>query len=562
VPVQVISDSGLDPASSALLELTLCHGVGDEEIARAIGADPDEIGRHRDRALARAANRDDRSAIEPDEQVKVREVEAVAFRLAARALEAKLAARDRAARDGADDDPRPAGRTKPVPMAWPPGAVAVAGATVSRLDVALRVVCSAYLIAVIAAVVAFKAAFVQALAVDPIFTTYGLVVSAYIISRFAFSLLYRRPRNHGLEPRVAVVVPAFNEEQAIGHSLRALLALDYPAEKLELVAVDDGSTDATLAEMREVAAQSSRVRVIHFHENRGKRAAMAAGIRATEAEIVAFVDSDSVLEPDAMRRLVQGFGDPGVGAMCGHASVLNAKESWITRMQAVRYFVAFKVVKAAESLFNAVTCCSGCFSAYRRKAILPRLEWWENQTFLGCPSTFGDDRSLTNCVLRDWKVRYDSTAVSHTIVPNTFVTFMRQQLRWKRSWTRESLIVSTFIWRKHPVAAITTYVGIVLPLVAPMIALRTALWLPLAAHAGFPFVYVVGVYSMAVAYGLYYAVRHNRYDTLWIFGVVFCFFYFVFLLWQTYYAIATARTAKWGTRPATAGVSAPAASSA
>ena len=69
-------------------------------------------------------------------------------------------------------------------------------------------------------------------------------------------------------------------------------------------------------------------------------------------------------------------------------------------MQAVRYFVAFKVVKAAESVFSAVTCCSGCFSAYRREAILPHLDWWEHQTFLGRPSTFGDDRSLTNCVLR------------------------------------------------------------------------------------------------------------------------------------------------------------------
>ena len=146
---------------------------------------------------------------------------------------------------------------------------------------------------------------------------------------------------------------------------------------------------------------------------------MAAGIRATDAEIVAFVDSDSVLEPDALRILVQGFADERVGAICGHADVLNLRETWLTKMQAVRYFVAFKVVKAAESVFNAVTCCSGCFSAYRREAIMPHLDWWEHQTFLGRPSTFGDDRSLTNCVLRRWKVRYESRAVSHTIVPVT-----------------------------------------------------------------------------------------------------------------------------------------------
>jgi hyaluronan synthase len=251
---------------------------------------------------------------------------------------------------------------------------------------------------------------------------------------------------------------------------------------------------------------------------------------------------------------VQGFANRKVGAICGHADVLNVSESWLTRMQAVRYFVAFKVIKAAESLFSAVTCCSGCFSAYRREAILPHLDWWESQTFLGKASTFGDDRSLTNCVLRDWKVRYESRAVSHTIVPSEFKQFMTQQLRWKRSWTRESLIVGTFIWRKHPIAALSTYVGMLLPLVAPLIAVRTALYLPIVHAGGMPFVYLLGVYAMALAYGLYYAARKPRYDGLWIYGVVFCFFYLFFLLWQTYWAILTARSSSWGTRPATAGM--------
>jgi hyaluronan synthase len=98
-------------------------------------------------------------------------------------------------------------------------------------------------------------------------------------------------------------------------------------------------------------------------------------------------------------------------------------------------------------------------------------------------------------------------------------------------------------------------VGIVLPLVAPVIAVRTVVWQPLFGGGGAPLVYALGVYAMALGYGLYYAVRHPRYDDLWIFGVAFCFFYFCFLLWQTYFAIATARTTEWGTRPATAGAS-------
>jgi hyaluronan synthase len=419
------------------------------------------------------------------------------------------------------------------------------------LDPVLRVVALAYLIVIVAGVAVYKAAFIQMVTIDPFFATYGLLVSGYIVSRFVLSLFYRSTRDHGIEPHVAIVVPAFNEEAAIAQSLRSLLGLDYPAEKLQIVAINDGSSDGTLRELNTVAAHADgRVEVIDFPENRGKRAAMAAGIRATDAEIVAFVDSDSVLEPDAMRVLVQGFHDKKVGAICGHADVLNLRASWLTRMQAVRYFVAFKVIKAAESIFNAVTCCSGCFSAYRREAIMPHLDWWETQTFLGVESTFGDDRSLTNCVLRDWKVTYEAKAVSHTLVPETFRQFMKQQTRWKRSWTRESLIVATFIWRKHPIAAISTYISVVLPLLAPIAALRAVVWQPVMHGAGAPLVYLLGIYAIALVYGLYFALRQRRYDTLWLSGILFVFFYLAFLLWQTYYAILTSRTRSWGTRGA------------
>jgi len=410
-------------------------------------------------------------------------------------------------------------------------------------------------VAIVVAVVAYKAAFADVVLEDPFFATYGLIVCTYLVSRFVISLFYRAPENAGHLPRVAIVMPGFNEEEAIRASLESLLALDYPADLLEIVAVNDGSTDGTLGEMQAVAAGAGgRVQVIDLGTNQGKRAAMAAGIRATSAEVIAFVDSDSVLEPDALGHLVQPFAQDKVGAVCGHADVLNVSESWLTKMQAVRYFVAFRIVKAAESVFNAVTCCSGCFSAYRRDAILPHLEWWENQSFLGRPSTFGDDRSLTNCVLRDWQVIYHAGAVSHTIVPTGLKQFLKQQARWKRSWTRESLIVSSFIWRKHPLAALAVYAGIGLALVAPFTALRATVWNPVVQDMGMPLLYLVGIYAMALVYSLTYAVMKRRFDSLWLYGIAFVFFYLAVLLWQTYYAILTSRTSSWGTRPSTVGV--------
>ena len=424
-------------------------------------------------------------------------------------------------------------------------------ARTTTVDYVMRVTAAVYLAAIVLAIIAYKTAFIEVVTIDPVFGIYSVVVCGYILSRFFLSFVYRPGHDQGLEPEVAVVIPAFNEEEAIADTVHAILALDYPVDKLEVVVVNDGSTDDTLTQIEAVAAWNPRVRVIDFPENRGKRAAMAAGIKATSAEVIAFVDSDSVLEPNALSVLVQGFADPKVGAIAGHGNVLNVRQSWITRMQAVRYYVAFRVVKAAESVFGVVTCASGCFSAYRRVAIAPSLTEWEHQHFLGKAATYGDDRALTNYVLRGWKVKYESRAISHTIVPDTFPKFLRQQLRWKRSWTRESTIVSRFIWRKNPLGSVATYFGILLPLIAPIIACRALIWHPLFDAGATPVVYLIGIYAMALIYGLYYACRHGRFDTLWVFGVLFVFFYLFVLLWQTYYAIATATNGSWGTRPST-----------
>ena len=235
--------------------------------------------------------------------------------------------------------------------------------------------------------------------------------------------------------------------------------------------------------------------------------------------------------------------------ICGHADVLNLRETWLTRMQAVRYFVAFKVVKAAESVFNAVTCCSGCFSAYRREAILPHLDWWENQTLpRRRQSTFGDDRSLTNCVLRDWKVRYEATAVSHTIVPDdasavheaadALEALLDARVADRR---RRSSGAST----RSPRSA--TYVGDRAAagrpdrraprarLAAAHPRRRRAARLPRSASTRWP--WSTGS-TTRCASG---ATTRSGSS-----AIVFVFFYLAFLLWQTYYAILTSRSAVLG----------------
>jgi hyaluronan synthase len=405
-----------------------------------------------------------------------------------------------------------------------------------------RVLAAGLTVAIAASAIAYKIWSVDVLLVDPLFAAYAVVITAYFFSRLALSLVYRAGVDRALEPSVAVVVPAFNEEDAIERSIEAILAAHYPHGKLEVVVINDGSTDATGAVLDRIAATRQGVEVVHFARNRGKRAAMAAGIRATTAEVVVFVDSDSVLAPDAIRWIVQDFAAPDVGAVAGHADVLNARESWLTRVQAVWYLISFRVYKAAESVFGTVTCCSGCFSAYRREAIAAHLAAWESQTFLGRPATVGDDRALTNLVLRDWKTRYQARAHSATIVPSDLRKFLTQQARWKRSWTRESVRLGAYVWRKHPLAAAPTYASIALPLLAPFVLTRALVCAPL--------IYLAGISVIAVLYGLYYACWRGFRDTVWLFGVLFVALYLGFLVWQTYYSIITVRHTKWGTRPA------------
>jgi hyaluronan synthase len=383
---------------------------------------------------------------------------------------------------------------------------------------------------------------------------YTVLISSYVLSRFVLAAFYRPPKDAGLEPNVAIVVPAYNEGSAVARTIHSCLALDYPRDKLEVVVVDDGSTDDTLDQMMAAAAHypGGAVRCIDLGSNQGKRAAMAAGIRATTAEILVFVDSDSMPAPRAVRRLVQGFADHRVGAISGLTYVRNASTNALTKMQAARYYVSFQLLKAAESVLGAVACCSGCFAAYRRAAVVDLLEGWEHQRFLGTECTYGDDRALTNQVLRArWITLYDSRAEAWTDAPDQYRKFFRQQLRWKKSWAREGPILAAHLWRTRPRAFPSVIVQTLAGLLSPIV-LFWNLSKPLTS-AVIPVIYLLGLYLVSMAYGLLY--RAHRNEGLWRWAFLGTFFYIAFspqILW----AMLRIRDGKWGTRDATAPASA------
>lgn len=386
-----------------------------------------------------------------------------------------------------------------------------------------------------------------------IFGTYSILVAFYILSRFSLAYFYEPEKGNfdkNYEPTISFGIPSKNEEADIRETILRIAKSKYQKDKFNIIAINDGSTDNTLREMlaaKDIAKKMGvNVKVVDWKVNKGKRKGMAECVKRSKNEIIIFIDSDSFVEPDTAKELVKYFVDTKVAAVAGHAYVANARENILTKMQSVVYYVAFKAYKSSEALFGSVTCCSGCCSAYRKSTILKILNQWENQSFLGVRCTYGDDRSLTNYLLKaGYKTLYAPEAKCYTFVPNKFKRYMRQQLRWKKSWVRETLKAGTFMWKRNPVASTSFYTGAILGILAPVILLRALLWHPYITGR-LPWFYISGMILIAVIYGLYYYIYTG--DKRWVYGTLYAKFYALVLVWQLPYAILTIRDARWGTR--------------
>lgn len=386
---------------------------------------------------------------------------------------------------------------------------------------------------------------------------YSIITACFLMSRYLFGALYRPKKvDPDFTPGVSVIIPCFNEEKWIQRTIQSCINQNYPADKLEVIVVDDQSTDGSVEQIKDIIGRltkaedsryniSERISYIVQPQNAGKREALAAGVKVAKHEYVVFVDSDSFLDPFAVRNLVQPFKDPKMAGVTGRTDVANTYTNALTKIQSVRYYIAFRIMKAAESYFDCVTCLSGPLSCYKKELVLEYLDQWLNQTFLGQKATFGDDRALTNLMLRHHRTYYQDTAVCSTIVPNDNKVFLKQQMRWKRSWLRESFTAGTFIWKKEPFAAVFFYVGLCVPILAPLVVIYNLLYVPITTFA-FPTTFMVGMLMMAMMMST--AQLFLRKSTTWIFGFVFCLYYEAVLLWQMPIAILTFWKSTWGTR--------------
>lgn len=385
---------------------------------------------------------------------------------------------------------------------------------------------------------------------------YSLIAAAFLLTRYLFGAFYRDvPINPNYTPGVSIIIPCFNEEEWISRTILSCINQDYPVDKLEVIVVDDRSTDGTVKEIEKTIEMlhreadrfmtKERLKMHVLPVNGGKREALVQGVDMAKHDLVVFVDSDSFLDPSAIQHIVQPFQDPRMGGVAGRTEVENKFTNMLTKLQTVRYYVAFRIMKAAESLFDSVTCLSGPLSCYRKDLILKHKDAWLNQKFLGQPATFGDDRSMTNYILQTHRTGYQDHAVCSTIVPSDMNVFLKQQMRWKRSWLRESLRAGSFIWKKEPFMALFFYIGLIVPIAAPVVVLYNLVYVPLFHHI-FPGTFLMGLLLMAMLMSL--AHLFFRKSKLWVFGFYFCIFYEFVLLWQMPIAWFTFWKSTWGTR--------------
>lgn len=229
---------------------------------------------------------------------------------------------------------------------------------------------------------------------------------------------------------ISLLIAAYNEEDCIRETLESVARQSYPAP-IEILVIDDGSTDRTREIVREVIATGQRpanqtLRLIEMPRNGGKARALNAGLAQSSHRLVATIDADTVLYRAALSRLIvnQLCSPPNTVATAGTVLVRNSRKNLITRLQEWDYFLGIAVVKRVQSLLQGTLVAQGAFSVYR-KEVLQEVGGWRE--------TVGEDIVLTWALLeRGYRIGYAENAFVFTNVPDTYKAYYRQRKRWSR----------------------------------------------------------------------------------------------------------------------------------
>lgn len=354
-------------------------------------------------------------------------------------------------------------------------------------------------------------------------------------------------------PTCTVIVPAYNEGKLVWQTLMSLAKSDFPEQKLQIIAIDDGSKDDTWYWIQKAKETlGDRLAIYQQPENKGKRHALYRGFNLGTGEIFVTVDSDSVVKPDTLRNLVSPFvTNKKCGAVAGNVQVLNNEKALLPKMLNVSFVLSFEFIRSVESALGSVLCTPGALAAYRSEAVFACLPEWIEQTFMGQPSDIGEDRAMTNMILKQgYHVLFQRNAYVLTNVPEQYTGLYKMFIRWARSNVRENIMMGTYVFknfRKDSKAGIRLlFVNQWLKLIMAYPVVLLMLFFIVTHPVLFlssTFVSILVLSSFPV---FFYAKRYNVSESFWAYS--YSILYTFGLFWITPYAIATAGRRGWLTR--------------
>nr|XP_046158779.1 hyaluronan synthase 1-like [Oncorhynchus gorbuscha] len=438
------------------------------------------------------------------------------------------------------------------------------------------------------------------------FGFYGLLLGLHVLvqSFFAFvehCRMRARSKACTFTKTIGFTISAYQEDpEYLRECLNSIRALKYPPELLRIIMVVDGNSedDLYMLEMfREVFADqdpgcyvwrnnyhtwdptqtqeggipgvigpagdasyglgedpqrrevedliNSRRCVCIMQKWGGKREVMYTAFKALglSVDYIQVCDSDTKLDPLATVELCKVLeSNQKYGAVGGDVMILNLKESYISFMSSLRYWMAFNIERSCQSFFNCVSCISGPLGLYRNDLLQQFLESWYNQKFLGTHCTFGDDRHLTNRMLSmGYATKYTARSKCYTETPGQFLRWLNQQTRWTKSYFREWLYNAMW-WHKHHLWM--TYESIVSG-VFPFFVTATIIQLFWTGTL-WDILWVLCCIQLIGLIKAAYACILRR-DLVMVFMSLYSALYMTSLLPAKYFAIITMNKSSWGT---------------
>ncbi len=359
-------------------------------------------------------------------------------------------------------------------------------------------------------------------------------------------------KDHEL-PNLTVIVPAYNEGRFVFDTLKSIAASNYPKNRIQLIAIDDGSKDDTWKWIRRAKKELGEfLSIIQQPKNKGKRYALYEGFNLAFGDVLVTIDSDSLIEKNTLRNLVSPFVvDQNCGAVAGNVKIHNLKKAIIPKMLNVSFAFSFGFIRSAQSQMKTVLCTPGALSAYRKEAVMNCLEDWINQTFLGVKTDIGEDRAMTNMIMKQgYNTLFQSNAPVYTNIPETFKNLRKMFTRWERSNVRENIMMSKFAFSKFRSEGTLKPRLLLFNQWITIVTAYPSLFLMLIIIVAYPRLFLsstiisVAIFSMIPA--LYFGIKHSKKNSWWIF--TYNIFYAFTLFWITPYAIWTASRRGWLTR--------------